>query len=206
MGAYMRSRGIPFRARLRLVIATLFCAASANTGLAQSEGEEIVTDRPSSGVTDISAGFKQQLGLLPGGFDLFLIVATSAPSGTRDKTTHRLGPFLKVPRSREMRNGWSVGGMASIFWPTEEGKRNLTWESTFVLQRDLSRALDVFAGYSGDYPQHGGARQIMHFGTADRINSTNQVDFHFGFGLSPATPQQFFAAGYSFRIDRLWDN
>ena len=42
------------------------------------------------------------------------------------------------------------------------------------------------------------------FGTAYRINSTNQVDFHFGFGLSPAMPQRFFAAGYSFRIDRIW--
>ena len=31
----------------------------------------------------------------------------------------------------------------------------------------------------------------------------NQIDFHFGFGLSPATPDRFFAVGYSFRIDRL---
>jgi len=268
MGACMHWRGIPFRARWRLVIVTLFCAASANTGLAQSGGEEIVTDRPditesavvvpkaslqaengltwtndhldnlvalcqtllrlglsdrtelrltlpsysldmsrglgSSGVSDISVGFKQQLGPLPGGFDLSLIVATSVPSGTRDKTTHRLDPFLKVPWSRELGNGWSIGGMASIFWPTEDGKRNLTWEPTFVIQCDLSRALDVFAEYGGDYPQHGGARQTIHFGTAYRINSTNQLDFHFGFGLSPATPQRFFAAGYSFRIDRLW--
>lgn len=142
--------------------------------------------------SDISVGFKQQLGPLPGGFDLSLIVATSVPSCTRDKTTHRLDPFLKVPWSRELGNGWSIGGMASIFWPTEDGKRNLTWELTFVSQRDLSRALDVFAEYGCDYP------------TAYRINSTNQVDFHFGFGLSPVMPQRFFAAGYSFCIDHLW--
>ncbi len=265
MGACMRLRGIQFRSRWRLVIATLLYAASAITGLAQSTVEEIVTDRPditesatvvpkaslqaengltwtndhlnhlvtlcqtllrlgvsdrtelrltlpsyslglsrglgSSGVTDISIGFKQQLGPLPGGFDLSLIVATSVPTGTADKTTHRLDPFLKA---RELGNGWSIGGMASIFWPTAEGKRNLTWEPTFVLQRDLSKALDVFAEYGGDYPQHGGARQTVHFGTAYRINSTNQIDFHFGFGLSSSTPQRFFAAGYSFRIDRLW--
>jgi hypothetical protein len=110
------------------------------------------------------------------------------PTGTAGKTSHRLDPFLKIPWSRELGNGWSVGGMASIFWPTEEGKRNLTWESTFVLQRDLSRSLDVFAEYGGDYPQRGGAMQTIHFGTAYRINSTNQVDFHFGFGLSSSTP------------------
>jgi hypothetical protein len=39
-------RGIQFRLRSRLVIAALFCAASANTRLAQSGVEEIVTDRP----------------------------------------------------------------------------------------------------------------------------------------------------------------
>jgi len=158
----------------------------------------------SSGVTDISMGFKQQLGPLPGGIDLSLIVATSVPSGSADKTTHRLDPFLKVPWSRELGNGWSVGGMASIFSPTEQGRRNLTWEPTFVLQRVMSRSLDVFAEYGSDYPQYGGAKQTIHFGTAYRINSTNQVDFHFGFGLSSSRPQWFVAAGYSFRIDRIW--
>jgi hypothetical protein len=62
-----------------------------------------------------------------------------------------------------------------------------------VLQRDLSRSLDVFAEYGGDYPQRGGAMQTIHFGTAYRINSTNQVDFDFGFELSSSTPHSFFA-------------
>ena len=176
MGACMRLRVIPFRVRWRLVIATLFCAASANTGLAQSVGEEIVTDRPditesatvvpraslqaengitwtndhldnlvtlcqtllrlglsdrtelrltlpsyslgfsrglgSSGVTDISIGFKQQLGPLPGGFDLSLIVATSVPSGSADKTTHRAGSSLEaplVPRAGKRLVNWRYG-------------------------------------------------------------------------------------------------
>jgi hypothetical protein len=263
----VRLRVISLRGRWRLVIATLFWAASGNTGLAQSGGEEIITDRPditesavvvpkaslqaetgftwtkghldrvaafcqtllrlglsdrtelrvtlpsyyldfsrglASGVTDISVGFKQQLGPLPGGFDLSLIVATSVPTGTAGKTSHQLDPFLKIPWSRELANGWLVGGMVSIFWPTEDGKRHLTWEPTFVLQRDLSKSLDVFAEYGGDYPQRGGAMQTIHFGTAYRINSTNQVDFHFGFGLSSSTPHSFFAVGYSFRVDRLW--
>src|SRR4029077_779582 len=133
------------------MMAILFCAASGNMGLAQSGGEEIITDRPditesavvvpkaslqaengftwtndhldhvaalcqtllrlglsdrtelrvtlpsysldfsrglASGVTDISVGFKQQLGPLPGGFDLSLIAATSVPTGTAGKTSH----------------------------------------------------------------------------------------------------------------------
>jgi outer membrane putative beta-barrel porin/alpha-amylase len=160
----VRLRVTPLQVRWRLAIAALFCAASSNTGLAQSGGEEIITDRPditesavvvpkaslqaengftwtndrlssiatlcqtllrlglsdrtelrltlpsyslnfsqglASGVTDISIGFKQQLGPLPGGIDLSLIVAASVPSGSVDKTTHRLDPFMKVPWSRE---------------------------------------------------------------------------------------------------------
>ena len=94
--------------------------------------------------------------------------------------------------------------MQSVFWLTEDGRRNLTWEPTFVLERELSRSAYAFAEYGGDYPQRGGARQTAHFGAAYKIGSNNQVDFHFGFGLSPATPDRFFAVGYSFRIDRLW--
>jgi hypothetical protein len=30
--------------------------------------------------------------------------------------------FFEIPWSPELGNGWSVGGMASIFWTTEEGK------------------------------------------------------------------------------------
>ena len=158
----------------------------------------------SSGISDIAVGFKRQLGPLPGGIDVSLIVATSLPTGGSVQTTHRADPFFKIPWSRELGEGWSIGGMASLFWPTEEGRRNLTWEPTFVVEREITRSLDAFIEYGGDYPQRGGSRQIIHFGTAYRINSTNQLDFHFGFGLSPATPRNFFAAGYSFRVDRLW--
>jgi hypothetical protein len=46
--------------------------------------------------------------------------------------------------------------------------------------------------------------QTIHSGTAYRINSTNQADFHFGFGLFSLIPRSFFAVGYSFRVDCLW--
>jgi hypothetical protein len=39
--------------------------------------------------------------------------------------------------------------------------------------------------------------EVAHCGTAYKITPKTQVDFHFGFGLSPATPGRFFAVGYS---------
>ena len=61
------------------------------------------------------------------------------PPQSAGKTSHRLDPFLEIPWSRKRGDGWPAGGMASIFWSTEEGERNLTWEPTFVLQRHLTR-------------------------------------------------------------------
>jgi hypothetical protein len=150
-----------------------------------------------------SLGFKRQLGPVHG-FDISLIVAVSLPVGSTAQTSHRVDPFLKIPWSRDIGHGWSIGGMGSVFWLTEVGRRNLTWEPTFVLERELTYAAYAFAEYGGDYPQRGGSRQTAHFGAAYKIGSKNQIDFHFGFGLSPVTPDRFFAVGYSFRIDRLW--
>lgn len=159
-----------------------------------------------SGFSDLSIGFKRQIGPLPGRIELSVIVAASIPTGTASQTSHRVDPFLKIPWSRDLGHGWSIGGMASLFWSTENGRRNPTWEPTLVLEREITKPLDVFVEYGSDYRKYGDSKQTIHFGTAYRITSAHQIDFHFGFGLSSATPASFFAAGYSFRIDRLWGN
>ena len=94
--------------------------------------------------------------------------------------------------------------MQSLFSYTENGKRNLVWEPTFYIEKQITKPWDVFAEYASDFAQRGGSKEVVHFGTAYKITSTNQVDFHFGYGLSRATPGRFFAAGYSLRIDKPW--
>jgi hypothetical protein len=157
-----------------------------------------------SGFDDVSVGLKQQLGPLAGNFDLAVIVALALPTGQRGITSGGFDPFIKLPWSKELTSAWSVGGMQSLFWNTETGRRNLVWEPTFYVERQLTRPLDVFAEYSGDYPQRGEAQQIAHFGLAYKITPLSQVDLHFGFGLSHATPNRFVGVGYSFRVDHLF--
>jgi hypothetical protein len=94
--------------------------------------------------------------------------------------------------------------MQSIFWYSQDGRRNATWEPTFYLERTLTKPWDVFAEYGGDYSQRGSPRQIAHFGTAYRIGAGQQVDLHAGIGVSRAAPHHFIGVGYSFRLDRLW--
>jgi hypothetical protein len=69
------------------------------------------------------------------------------------------------------------------------------------LEKQIAKPLDVFVEYAGDYPHRGQSKQLLHFGAAYKITRVNQVDFHFGFGLNPTTPNHFFAVGYSFRLD-----
>jgi hypothetical protein len=157
-----------------------------------------------SGFDDASLGVKEQIGPLPGGIDLAVIVAVSLPSGASGLTTHGVDPVIKLPWSRELKHGWSFGGMQSRFYQTEYGRRNPIWEPTFYLERQITRRADGFVEYGGDFPRAGGSRQVIHFGTAYRVTPRQQIDFHFGFGLSSAAPKYFVAAGYSIQIDNLW--
>jgi outer membrane putative beta-barrel porin/alpha-amylase len=157
-----------------------------------------------SGFGDIALGMKQQLGPFPGGFDLSVIAALSLPTGADRVSSHGFDPFIKLPWSKDLRAGWSICGMQSVFWNTEDGKRNLTGEQTFYIEKELTKGWDAFAEYAGDFAQWCGSKQIAHLGTAYRITPRQQVDFHYGFGLSHSAPGRFFAVGYSFRIDRVW--
>jgi hypothetical protein len=163
-----------------------------------------MTSRTPSGFADLSVGVKQQLGPLPGGFELSVMIAVRFPTGATRTSSHGFDPDVKFPWSKELRDGWSIGGMQSVFWNTEDRRRNVTWEPIFYVEKQITKPWEVFVEYASDYAQHRGSRQIAHFGAAFKITPLQQVDFHFGFGMSHATPERFFGVGYSFRVDRLW--
>ena len=160
-----------------------------------------VTGTP-SGFDDIAVGVKQQLGPLWGHFDLAVIVALSLPSGADRISSHGFDPFIKFPWSKDLAKGWSLGGMQSFFWNTKAGRRELVWEPTVMAEKEISGPWSVFVEYAGDFARQSASKQIAHFGTAYRITPKQQIDFHFGFGVSPSAPAHFLAVGYSIRLDR----
>jgi hypothetical protein len=182
--------GISDRTELRIVVPNYFAGLTGPTS--------------ASGFGDVAVGMKQQLGPLPGDVDVSVIIALSLPTGADRISSHGLDPFIKIPWSKDLKEGWSIGGMESLFGYTEDRRRNLTGESTFYIEKQITQPWDAFAEYGGDFAQRGGSKEVAHFGTAYKITPKNQIDFHFGFGLSYATPGRFFAVGYSFRIDNLW--
>jgi hypothetical protein len=80
--------------------------------------------------------------------------------------------------------------------------RNVTGESTFVLDRQLTKRWDTFVEYAGDFPELGSPRHLLHFGTAYRPAPQHQLDLHFGVGLAAAA-NDFIGAGYSFRFQAI---
>ena len=153
-----------------------------------------------SGFGDISIGMKQQLGPTPGGFDLSLIVFLSLPTGAAAISSHGYDPGMQLPWSHKLSENWSAAGQVALYWPTQVARRDLTGESTFLLDRQLTKPMDAFVEYAGDFPERGGPRHLLHFGAAYKIAPRQQLDIHYGVGLSSAAIDHFIGIGYSFRF------
>jgi hypothetical protein len=159
--------------------------------------------RPGSGFGDFALGVKQQLGPIPGKFDVSVIAFLSFPTGANTVSSGGYDPGVQVPWSRALSANWTAAGMFSVYWPTQSGTRNVTGESTFLLDRQLTKPWDAFVEYAGDFPEVGGPRHLLHFGTALKITQLQQIDFHVGVGLSSAAVDHFIGIGYSFRFQAV---
>jgi Putative MetA-pathway of phenol degradation len=110
---------------------------------------------------------------------------------------------VQLPWSRSLSANWTVAGMLSVYFPSEGNRRNVTGETTFLIDRQLTKVWDAFAEYAGDFPEEGGPRHLTHFGTAYKVTPRNQIDLHVGVGLSAAAVDHFIGVGYSFRFQAM---
>jgi Putative MetA-pathway of phenol degradation len=151
-----------------------------------------------SGFGDFVLGVKQQLGPVHK-FDLSAILFVSFPTGASGISSGGYDPGLQVPWSRALSANWTAAGMFALYAPTQGRMRNVTGESTFLFDRQLTKPWDAFIEYAGDFPESGGPRHLLHFGTSLKITQQQQIDFHVGFGLSAAAVDHLIGVGYSFQ-------
>jgi hypothetical protein len=151
-----------------------------------------------SGFGDLGVGVKQQLGP-SAGFDVSLVLALSLPTGARGISSGGYDPSVQLPWSRSLSSNWTAAGMLSVYWPTQDGRRNVTGQTTFLFDRQMTKTSDAFVEYAGDFVERGGPMHLLHFGTAYRPTPRQQLDLHVGVGLSPAAVSHFIGVGYSFR-------
>jgi hypothetical protein len=128
-----------------------------------------------SGFGNLAAGMKQQLGPTPGGFDVSVVLSLSLPAGASAISSHGYDLFVQLPWSRALSSNWTAAGMLSVYWPTQPGGRNVTGETTFLMDRQLTKTWDAFVEYAGDFPEQGGPRHLVHFGTAYKPTPHQQL-------------------------------
>jgi hypothetical protein len=181
--------GVASNTELRLSAPDYYHDAVSQTGIA-------------SGFGDLAIGMKQQLGPA-NGFDVSIIVFLSIPTGAAAVSSHGYDPGVQLPWSRKLSANWSAAGQFAVYWPTQVDARNVTGESTFLVDRQLTNPMDAFIEYAGDFPERGGPRHLLHFGAAYKITPRHQLDIHYGIGLSSAAVDHFIGIGYSFRFQAV---
>jgi hypothetical protein len=113
-------------------------------------------------------------------------------------------PYIQLPWSWELHDGWGVSGMFTEFFrPSELTGRQMS-EATFVIEKKLTARISVFTEYVGDYPDGARPTQLINSGGMVQITPTQQVDLHVAFGLNRNSPNTIVGLGYSFRVDGLF--
>ena len=158
----------------------------------------------SSGFSDVAPAIKWQVSPIPGKVDLSLVFGVALPTGAVDIAGRGAQPYLQMPWSWELRDGWGLSGMLTEFFrPSELTSRRIT-ETTFVIERKVTEKASLFVEYVGDYPESASPSQLLNSGGVYRLKPTQQVDFHVAFGLNRNAPSYIVGVGYSFRFDGLF--
>jgi hypothetical protein len=147
---------------------------------------------------------KWQVSPIPGKIDLSLVTGVALPTGALNIAGPGAQPYLQMPWSWELHDGWGLSGMLTEFFrPADLTTKQIT-ETTFVIEKKVTEKASLFVEYVGDYPENSSPSQLFNSGGSYRLSQTQQVDFHVAFGLNHNAPSYIVGVGYSFRIDGLF--
>jgi hypothetical protein len=89
----------------------------------------------SSGFTDAAPAIKWQVSPIPGKIDLSLVAGVALPTGAVTIVGPGAQPYLQMPWSWELHDGWGLSGMLTEFFrPSDLATKRIT-ETTFVIER-----------------------------------------------------------------------
>ena len=157
-----------------------------------------------SGFSNVAPAIKWQVSPIPGKVDVSLVFGVALPTGAAEIAGRGAQPYLQMPWSWELQDGWGLSGMLTEFFrPAELTTRRVT-ETTFVIEKKITGKASLFVEYVGDYPENAGPSQLFNSGGVYRLTPTQQIDFHVAFGLNHNAPSYIVGVGYSFRFDGLF--
>ena len=153
-----------------------------------------------SGFGDVVPAVKWQLSPLPGRFDVSVTAGAALPTGATGIAGQGVQPYLQIPWSIALGDGWELNGMeTNFFTPASDAK--FSYQSTLVIEKEFGERSFLFVEYVGTFPAIGRNSQLINSGGGYHIDDRHQIDFHVGVGLDRNAPNYIFGAGYSFRLD-----
>ena len=158
-------------------------------------------DGSSSEFSTLVISAKRQLFVQSPSFSLSVAAGVGVPGRGIGSADRGYSPYIQFPWSRSIGDEWSVNGMATVTWSTVA---KTLFEPTLVIEREFGRRGDLFAEYIGDYSNQERPSQIIDVGGGWHLTSTQQLDFHLGFGLTQSAPHHYVGIGYSLRVDGLF--
>ena len=159
----------------------------------------------SSGFTDVMPAIKWQVSPIPGKFDLSVVAGAALPTGAAGIAGRGTQPYLQIPWSYALHDGWGVSGMLTEFFRPDAPITRRTTEATFVIEKDVTKQASLFVEYVGDFAENVPPGHLVNSGGVYRLTATQQVDFHVAFGLNRNTPATIIGFGYSFRLDGFFN-
>jgi hypothetical protein len=156
-----------------------------------------------SGFSDVVPAVKWQLNLPQSKFDLSITAGAALPTGASAVSGQGVQPYLQIPWSLDLGGGWALTGMETNFF-TPASAVKFTYQTTFVIEKEIAERAFVFAEYVGSFPASGRSSQLFNSGAGYRIDNNQQIDFHIGVGLDRNAPSYVFGLGYSFRFDGIF--
>jgi len=152
-----------------------------------------------SGFGDVTPAVKWEINPLPGKLDLSLTAGAALPTGANGIAGPGVQPYLQLPWSIALGDGWALNGMGTNFFAPASDV-NFTYQSTLVIEKEFGERSFLFVEYVGNFPTIGRNSQLINSGGGYRIDDHHQIDFHVGVGLDRNAPNYIFGLGYSLRF------
>jgi hypothetical protein len=153
-----------------------------------------------AGTTDLEeVGFKIQLPAIKK-FQPTVIAAMNIPTGSKNINGPGVQPVFRMPYGISVGN-WGIMGMQSLL--VLNSGRDAQYQPDFMLTRNITPRLGVFAEYLGVFTHQANGFSIMHFGSTWKVARDHQFDIQWGFGLNKSAPAALVGVGYSYRFDWL---
>jgi hypothetical protein len=134
-----------------------------------------------SGFSDVAPAVKWQVSPIPGKVDVSLVAGTALPTGTLSIAGPGVQPYLQMPWSVELHDGWGLSGMLTEFFRPGELAGQRSTETTLSIEKKVTEKASLFVEYVGDYPENAGPSVLLNSGGVFHLNKTEQVDFHIAF-------------------------